>query len=88
MEDKDFGARLKAVRLVAKKTVAEVSAYLTSLGRKASEKTIYEQLKKKDANPRSLGFLVMPPTPIREPSFYPSRVSSAIVYTKQRCLSM
>jgi transcriptional regulator with XRE-family HTH domain len=41
MEDKDFGARLKAVRLAAKKTVAEVSAYLTSLGRKASEKTIY-----------------------------------------------
>ena len=38
MEDKDFGARLKAVRLAAKKTVAEVSAYLTSLGRKASEK--------------------------------------------------
>ena len=41
MEDKDFGAKLKTVRLSAKKSVAEVSEYLTSLGRKASEITIY-----------------------------------------------
>lgn len=41
MEDKAFGERLKAIRLSAGRSVAEVSVYLTSLGRKASEKTIY-----------------------------------------------
>lgn len=41
MDDKEFSSKLKAVRISANKSVAEVSAYLTSLGRKASEKTIY-----------------------------------------------
>lgn len=41
MEDKDFGTKLKSIRIAAQKSVSEVSVYLTSLGRKASEKTIY-----------------------------------------------
>lgn len=41
MDSKSFGARLKEIRLSAGKTVSEVSSYLTSLGYKASEKTIY-----------------------------------------------
>ena len=41
MEDKEFGTRLKSIRTSAKKSVAEVSVYLTALGHKASEKTIY-----------------------------------------------
>lgn len=41
MDNRDFGAKLKEVRISAKKTVPEISAYLTSLGYKASEKTIY-----------------------------------------------
>lgn len=41
MNDKDFGTKLKSIRTSANKSVAEVSVYLTSLGRKASEKTIY-----------------------------------------------
>lgn len=41
MDSKSFGTRLKEIRLSAGKTVSEVSSYLTSLGYKASEKTIY-----------------------------------------------
>ena len=41
MDNKPFGECLKDMRISAGKTVAEVSAYLTSLGYKASEKTIY-----------------------------------------------
>jgi len=38
---KEFGAKLRAARVTSNKTVPEVSAYLISLGAKASEKTIY-----------------------------------------------
>lgn len=41
MDDKEFGLRLKALRTSAGKTVADTSAYLTALGIKASEKTVY-----------------------------------------------
>lgn len=41
MEEQSFESSLKAMRIAAGKTVAEVSAYLVSLGYKASEKTIY-----------------------------------------------
>ena len=41
MDNKPFGECLKDMRISAGKTVAEVSEYLTSLGYKASEKTIY-----------------------------------------------
>ena len=41
MDDKAFGAKLKSLRLSAGKTVPESSAYLISLGYRASEKTIY-----------------------------------------------
>lgn len=41
MDAKEFGRRLKVIRTDAKKSVSEVSAYLISMGRKASEKTIY-----------------------------------------------
>jgi len=40
-EDKLFGDNLKAVRIAAGKTVAEVSEFLISKGYKASTKTIY-----------------------------------------------
>lgn len=41
MDDKEFGAKLKAARISAGKSVAAISTYLTSLGVKASEKTVY-----------------------------------------------
>lgn len=41
MEDKNLDSKLKEMRTAANKTVPEVSAYLTSLGHKASEKTVY-----------------------------------------------
>ena len=41
MDNKTFGSQLKKNRIFAKKTVAEVSEYLTAKGYKASEKTIY-----------------------------------------------
>lgn len=41
VDNKTFGSQLKKNRIFAKKTVAEVSEYLTAKGYKASEKTIY-----------------------------------------------
>lgn len=41
MDDKEFGSKLKALRTSAGKTVADTSTYLTALGIKASEKTVY-----------------------------------------------
>jgi len=41
MEADTFDSKLKEVRLAAKRSVPEVSAHLTALGYKASEKTIY-----------------------------------------------
>lgn len=41
MDDKLFGQKLRTIRVEAGKTVAETSEFLTSRGRKASEKTIY-----------------------------------------------
>ena len=41
MVDKEFGSKLKEIRSSSGKTVPEISAYLISLGYKASEKTIY-----------------------------------------------
>lgn len=41
MEEKSFEDVLKSIRISAGKTVAEVSSYLTSLGYRASEKTVY-----------------------------------------------
>lgn len=41
MGNKPFGECLKDMRISAGKTVAEVSSFLTSLGYKASEKTVY-----------------------------------------------
>lgn len=41
MEDKEFGRKLRDLRTAANKTVSETSVFLTSRGRKASEKTIY-----------------------------------------------
>lgn len=41
MKNDFFDEKLKEIRIKSKKTVPEVSKYLTSLGHKASEKTIY-----------------------------------------------
>lgn len=41
MNHKTFGAKLKIARNSAKKSVSEISEYLTAKGYKASEKTIY-----------------------------------------------
>lgn len=41
MDDKYFGQKLKEIREKSGKTVPEVSEYLTSLGIKAAQKTIY-----------------------------------------------
>ena len=41
MDDKNLGNKLKEARIAAGKSVTEISAHLTSLGHKASEKTIY-----------------------------------------------
>ena len=41
MDNKVFGSKLKENRVLSKKTVSEVSEYLTAKGYKASEKTIY-----------------------------------------------
>lgn len=41
MKNKDFGLNLKKLRIAAGKSVSAVSSYLTALGIKASEKTIY-----------------------------------------------
>ena len=40
-DDKLFAKNLKAIRVAANVSIAELSGYLTSLGYKASEKTIY-----------------------------------------------
>lgn len=41
MEDKLFGKKLREIRIGSGKTIPEVSSFLISKGRKASEKTIY-----------------------------------------------
>ncbi len=41
MEEKSFGQKLREIRTQAGKSIPEVSAYLISKGKRASEKTIY-----------------------------------------------
>lgn len=41
MEEKSFGQKLRDIRIQSGKSIPEVSAYLVSRGKKASEKTIY-----------------------------------------------
>lgn len=41
MDDKEFGAKLKAIRVFSGHSVPEISEHLIALGYKASEKTIY-----------------------------------------------
>jgi transcriptional regulator with XRE-family HTH domain len=41
MIDSEFGAKLRAIRVAAGKSVSDISAYLREKGVKASEKTIY-----------------------------------------------